>query len=475
MTSPVYRIKILDDTTTMQKALLGVVGQPLAVMPRVAVYDSDGLPLKGKRVVAFAWPESIFNPVEGSYSFSEGLKFMMFKNAVSPPTDASGATTFVGLTVLGYTYKYGAYLHFAVDGVATAPYIENLGIRKGFPTPPHFFMPLVMATTVSKVDVLIAPPDKAVEGVPFTKQPRIRVLNKDGKPLKDKLVIAIKIGSKGEIDPPGYTLKTYGETVKQLIYPIPGTYSSRFTNPMYSYEFLPRLTDANGYVTFEKLGFSTAGFSGQSFYGTFTIAFVCDSVRSKTFTIQVSSTVAYAEFLEEPPEMFDMDPFDSLNLALGIRMLNSAMLPIPGKIPRKIEIVPKNASLSGALELQPVEDGVVYGSSRDDGVVMIPLMIYRFNRATALLVSGIKLLQDEDPDYTDPYYYQKIGNEMISIEAKIGIVIDDFVLYTPYINFILVSGKRESPYCALVNITNDTDIFDIVRFYTITFKIGTEY
>ena len=113
--------------------------------------------------------------------------------------------------MLGYTYQGGTYLHFAVDGFVTAPYVEDQGIQsKELKTPPNLNLPLIFTTTVGTVEITVPPPNIVVEGSPFPDQPMIRVLDQYGNPLANKMVFALKIGKGGSINPYNYEFKKKG-------------------------------------------------------------------------------------------------------------------------------------------------------------------------------------------------------------------------------------------------------------------------
>lgn len=418
----------------MRKAMNAVVGQPLPVMPRVAVYDSDGNPLKDKYVIAFSWPEPLFVTKYPAYGFIDGLKYAFFNNSVSPPTDEHGITQFENLTVLGYTYKYGTYLHFAVDGAVTISYIEDPGVANRWSMPPKLHRPLILSTETAKVEIIERPPEYVYEGKPFPIQPIIRVLDKNGNPLANKLVVAVKVGAKGQNFPSNYAFD-WSKVIKELIYPIPGNYSENFTNPINSADFVPRLTNETGYVQFEKLGFNYAGITGNSSLGLNDIVFICDGVSSEKISVKVLSLVSKVEFVETTPTtvavgLLKYDDVSHINIVL--RILTEDGIPIPRKIPAYAEITPKLAGDSGKIQgyLATWADNYNLGSGKD-GVFLLPYGI------------GIIHVPDE----------MRKASEY-KITATIKIQFDDLVIITPEIEFIADLAKGDDKICDYIEIEN---------------------
>ena len=97
--SPAYGIKVLTTFAAMRDHISSEAGRPLSLMPTVYVHDSEGKPLPGKRVVAFSWPEPIFEPKIATNALIDAIKYAYFENAISPPTDNNGITSFERLTV----------------------------------------------------------------------------------------------------------------------------------------------------------------------------------------------------------------------------------------------------------------------------------------------------------------------------------------------------------------------------------------
>jgi len=439
LSSPAYIIKILDDVSTMKKVMDGVVGQPLPVMPRVAVYDSDGNPLKDKYVVAFSWPEPLFCPDSPSFAFVDGLKLAFFNNSVSPPTNEQGITQFQNLTVLGYTYKYGTYLHFAVDGAVTVPYIEDTGSPVRLKMPPKLYKPLVLATETAKIEIIVRPPEVAYEGKPFPVQPIVRILDKYGKPLANKLVFAVKVGGKGQNFASNYAMDYFG-VMKDLVYPIPGNYSENFTNPIKSADFEPRLTNETGYVQFEKLGFNFAGITGNSSLGLNDMVFICDGVTSEKMTVKVLSIVSKIEFVESPPTSVFVDPWAEMHLTLVLRILTEDGIPIEGKVPTSVDIATKLAGDSGKLKGFIDTWAESYRESGKDGVFVLPY--------------GISLMKVPDDMWNMDEY---------SIVATLKIQFDDTVIISPEIEFTADLANGDDWECAYVEIENAKNhIVDVV-------------
>lgn len=445
LSSPAYNIKILDGLAKMKKVMNGVVGQPLPAMPTVAVYDSDGNPLKDKYVIAFSWPEPIFNPESPSFAFVDGLKLAFFNNSVSPPTNEEGITQFENLTVLGYTYKYGTYLHFAVDGAVAVPYIEDLGSPKRLTMPPKLFKPLILSTETAKVEVVVRPPEYAYEGKPFPIQPIIRILDKNGNPLANKLVFAVKVGGKGQAFASNYAMDYFG-VMKDLVYPIPGNYSENFTNPIKSADYVPKFTNETGYVQFDKLGFNSFGITGNSSLGLNEIVFICDGVTSEKITVKVLSIVSKIEFVEAPPTTVVVDPYAEIHLTLVLRILSEDGIPIEGKVPTSVEIATKLEGDSGRLRGYVATWAESYKASGKDGIFVLPY--------------GISIMRIPE---------DMMNAEEYNIIASLKIQVDDTVIMSPDIEFSADPQAGDGEGCFYVEVENaKNNIVDVVFLCTLT-------
>ncbi len=106
---------------------------------------------------------------------------------------------------MGYTYTMGTYIHFAVDGIVTKPYHEDLGYATSdLMSPPHMYIPVLLKSNVWSVEIVVAPPKEVVEGEYFSVQPVIRVLDVNGNPVEGQMVIAMKLGSNNVLNPSFY-------------------------------------------------------------------------------------------------------------------------------------------------------------------------------------------------------------------------------------------------------------------------------
>ena len=99
----------------------------------------------------------------------------------------------------------GTYIHFAVDGIVTKPYHEDLGFATSdLASAPHMYIPTILLSNVSTVEIVVAPPKEVVEGEVFAVQPVVRVLDGMNKPLEGQMVIALKQGSNNVLNPSFY-------------------------------------------------------------------------------------------------------------------------------------------------------------------------------------------------------------------------------------------------------------------------------
>ena len=306
----------------------------------------------------------------------------------------------------------------------TAPYIENQGVQsKELTTPPNLNLPLIFTTTVGKVEIVVPPPSTVLEGIPFPVQPVIRVLDQNGNPLAGKMVIALKIGKRGSINPYNYEFKKkgcrillttrIGEPVKDLLYPIPAKYDETFMNAVYSHNLEPIMTDQAGYVTFTNLAFSEKGYAGNSKLGRYVIVFICDGVYSSRAVIQVMSKVEVVDFLEDVPPILVINPYEELHFSPVLRIATSSGSPVEGKMPSRVEIVPVTDDEESVVQGYMYNEMESFKASGPDGLFVLPFRISTFTTTLETLKVKLRVFIDDitvdsgvielmtDPDITD--------------------------------------------------------------------------
>lgn len=87
------------------------LNQPLDPQPQVRITDVNGLPIKGKRVLAFSWVEPIFYTFMGERNSPSNGKYFEFENYISELSDDNGVARFTNLIVVGSAENL-AYIHF---------------------------------------------------------------------------------------------------------------------------------------------------------------------------------------------------------------------------------------------------------------------------------------------------------------------------------------------------------------------------
>lgn len=345
---------------------------------------------------------------------------------------------------MGYTYAMGTYLHFSVDGSIETPYHEILGIQSQLAIPPHFFLPIQFTTTVASVVVLTAPPSVVLEGQPFSIQPVIKVLDQDGNPLAGKLVFALRCGEGGRKSPSYYGLRQQGTIwlnnlgyiPKDIMYPIPGNYSSNFLNAIKSHEFTPYYTNASGIVNYTNLQFSGPGYASVTSSGTYAIVFICDGVESDRFTIQVTSRLASVAFVEQVTTPFSVIPDDTIQLhpVIGLKDFNGNL--VAGKMPLNVSIVASNPQYANLVAGYMDTGNEAFQTSGKDGLFVL------YYRISYISLSGIL--------------------------CRLQVRFDDIVVLSNEFELDMDQNSVDSSVCTGISITSPSDsALSVVRLYSV--------
>ena len=159
-------------------------GKPLKTQPRVKVKNSSGMPIKGKRVIAFSWVEPSFDTKFGFKNSPSNRKYLSLQNIISEPSDENGIASFNNLTITG-TVELLAYIHFYCEGVVTV--WTNRPIKKNLDDilPPRAINPALGDIPPTKIEILNDVERIVVEGSSFPEnQYSLRVSNSSSlKPI----------------------------------------------------------------------------------------------------------------------------------------------------------------------------------------------------------------------------------------------------------------------------------------------------
>ena len=153
---------------------------------------------------------------------------------------------------------------------------------------PFYVKPIKLLTNVTNLKILRNLPENVTEGVKFSNStPIIQVLDKNGSPLSEKLVIALVCHFNGKDYPYRYVNTKKGYKSKKLLNPFPGIYNNDSGNPLSNVDpVIPIFTDENGTVSFNDSYFSQYGPSG-----IYKLEFICDGINIVTAEINVCLSV----------------------------------------------------------------------------------------------------------------------------------------------------------------------------------------
>lgn len=137
---------------------------------------------------------------------------------------------------------------------------ENLKLIKAI----SYTKPIKLISNVASVKILTLP-IKIEEGVPFGyNQSEINVLDINGEPISDKLVICLISSINEEKFNYRYSYVRQGFINKDIIKPFPGEYNDQILDPLSNEDgFNPILTNNDGMANFTETYFSVYGIIGE--------------------------------------------------------------------------------------------------------------------------------------------------------------------------------------------------------------------
>eukprot|EP01022_Parablepharisma_sp_SALTPOND_P006910 TRINITY_DN1279_c0_g1_i2.p1 TRINITY_DN1279_c0_g1~~TRINITY_DN1279_c0_g1_i2.p1 ORF type:complete len:1297 (-),score=66.26 TRINITY_DN1279_c0_g1_i2:1532-5422(-) len=368
----VYDIRVKNNPP--ENATCGV---PLNVQPLLQLRDVEMKPIVGKRVVALSWVEPLpiyqdtlshnQNHQSNAYTYGKNYsisanKYAFLVNDISEPSDENGIVTFNNLTILGSTYKY-VWILFAVDGV----------IRGSWQTHPilYYHVPtkhspiLINDATSYKVTIENALPTKIKEGELFRSV--IHVANSKGEPVESVLCVATLHSQNGEIFPAGYR-PGLAYIMKRLIRPIPGKYGQGKAL------VTPTLTNKDGTVEFEGLGFSISGIIDNGYEDTYGLYFQCGFARSEVVHVNVTSSVGKVEVLTDIEDLF-LKEGEQYVTRMVIKVTDDAGNPIKGKFPNYLKYLDEKNQTNYLLNFYLNQYPTAADTTDDLGVALVEAIV----------------------------------------------------------------------------------------------------
>ena len=164
---------------------------------------------------------------------------------------------------MGCTSNY-TYILFVCENAVRlmwTPSSLSSYLKAGIPT---FVSPIRLISNVGVVNI-ISQPSVIQEGESFGfNQSQIQVIDKQGKPISNKLVICLVAAINGKKFNYRYSSYKKGFLLKDIIKPFPGHYDFETLNPLSSADtFFPVFTDERGLVQFTEASFSIFGNLGE--------------------------------------------------------------------------------------------------------------------------------------------------------------------------------------------------------------------
>ncbi|CAI2379968.1 unnamed protein product [Moneuplotes crassus] len=369
---------------------------PFSEQPIVRLLDSDGKPLKGRRVVAFSWIDPTFlESVVYQTNSPSHLKFLTLENVISEPSDENGIARFTSLTVSG-SNEILSYIHFYSEGVTT-PWTDR-PIGNGFEDlfSPRAIFPFIPMLDDVFIEIENDHSREEIEGSILSAPYSLIVRDPETlEPVPNRLCFANMYKSRGDVIPAGYQSWYDRRPVKHIERPIPGEYTIGADNPEYAGEVLSNiyLTDREGKVSFDDLRISTRGPIGN-----FSLGFSCGGAfrAFSEHEIVVRSTIdeENVRFAQQVPDQVFVDDLSEkeFDLILIIEVLDSDRAGVLGKYPEKIIINTEDPSYQGYIDAVIVHEHDLFEASEEDGVITVPI---RITKISDIIRANITLIIDD--------------------------------------------------------------------------------
>lgn len=299
VSTPVASLEVVDDTLPelpeVAPPRIVKIGEAFAWQPRILVRDMRGLPVPGRKIMAFANPDSAW-PIMGPSATTpnydrRGQKVVELNCPESELSDDGGIARFTCLGVKSSNVDH-VNIVFSDSALVFAPWNDEVySPRSNYPLTVQFYrFSTYLLPRVARVQVTTAVPAFATEGVPFDPQPAVTVTGENGAPVAGVTCYALVSIEMGGRNPNWYRRQQEGVRNKELLDAV-------------------AVTDSNGVAQFSGLRWSVEGNTMDlvllKYWDTqtsvFSVGFVCDGVEqdrhpwdptSPTYIQQVEPIVA---------------------------------------------------------------------------------------------------------------------------------------------------------------------------------------
>jgi hypothetical protein len=138
--------------------------------------------------------------------------------------------------------------------------VANWGIEQPYyasvyDTSVYYNGPITLVSPVAEISINLTAPVTVREMQSFEKPIQATVKDINGDPVANQIVFASIVGAgPDDLYPMAYPPYIKGQPNKLLVFPIPGVYSSDYSNPLSLNDVMyPLVTDSKGQVTFDAL------------------------------------------------------------------------------------------------------------------------------------------------------------------------------------------------------------------------------
>ena len=287
VSTPVASIEVVDDSSPeleeVSAPLVTQVGVPLSWQPRILVRDMRGLPVPGRKIIAFANPDPtwpILGPSARTPDYNRrGQKVVELNCPESELSDDSGIAKFTCLGVNSTNVDHVNFV-FAESSLVFNPWNDDVySPRSNYPLVIQSYRySTYIVPRVKTVQVTTALPNLVVEGQPFNPQPALTVTGSDGAPVAGVTCYAMASIEMGGRNPNWFRRQLVGVKNKDLLDAV-------------------AITDSNGVAQFERLRWSVEGNTMDltllKYWGVqtsvFSVSFNCDGVDQDTHAWNPSS------------------------------------------------------------------------------------------------------------------------------------------------------------------------------------------
>ncbi|CAJ1433594.1 unnamed protein product, partial [Effrenium voratum] len=363
VSTPVASIEVVDDNLTSLPEVLAPrsaeVGQPLEWQPRILVRDMRGLPVPGRKIIAFANPDPTWPPVfplprTPPYD-RRGQKVVELNCPESELSDEAGIARFTCLGINSSNVDHVSIV-FSESGLVFNPWNdETYSPRNSYPiTVSAYRYATYVVSKVDSVKVTTPVPSTVQEGVAFSPPPAVTAKDANGQPLAGVNCYALVSLERGTRNPNWFRRQLRGSKHKELLDAV-------------------AVTDSDGVATFSQLRVSVQGNTmdlalSKSWAQTtaFSIGFNCEGVeqethpwdpQSGTYISHVETTVAgirIQRFIRKSAEIsgYLSKPRDDGSDAFlaVVRVVDAAGNGVPGKT---VEVKYAGELDNVHIELQP--------------------------------------------------------------------------------------------------------------------------